>query len=488
MDKMDKIFTSKPSTILTYLGYGISKENLSEKQLDFIRKISTLSPSNFMKDKMLGFSQQTQYKFFKESKTRIYIPKHIGLKHFGSPDSTHWISTYKPEPNAWDFSGKLRPTQEEIINIYLESIKKGNDGVVALHCGGGKTVTSLNIASRLKKKTLVIVNEEDLGEQWTERIKDFFPNVKVGWIQRERCEIEGSDIVIGMLQSLAKGSYDPKLLAQFGLVIVDECHIIGSEVYTKCLIGLCAENMLGLSATPRRKDGLTDAINMFLGPIIYHKEHPPDEGVQVMIKEYADKDPRYSTIQYTDSGMVSHSTMLTQIATWAPRSEFIIEIVINLLKDPYRQILLISDRRETHLEYFAKRFEELKIDFGFYVGRGGLNKKEHRERVVESTKSRVILATYMKAKQGMDIKTLNTLIMATPQPDIEQTTGRILRELPEDRKVNPLIVDIVDVLIPSYKRQLTKRKKYYKEKGYKIIGELDLESDSEPEVEIDCVL
>jgi superfamily II DNA or RNA helicase len=247
--------------------------------------------------------------------------------------------------------------------------------------------------------------------------------------------------------------------------------------------------MLGLSATPRRKDGLTEAINWFLGPIIYHKEHPPDEGVQVLINEYSDKDPRYNTIQYTDSGMVSHSTMLTQIATWNPRSEYIIDIVINLLKDPNRQILLISDRRETQLEYFASRFKELNIDYGFYVGRGALNKKEHRERVVESTKSRVILATYMKAKQGMDIKTLNTLIMATPQPDIEQTTGRILRELHTERKVNPLIIDIVDVLIPSYKRQLTKRKKYYKEKGYKIIGEIEIESDSEPESkELDCML
>ena len=485
-----KIFPKKPSTILTYLGYGITKEGLTKPQLEYIRKISTLTPSNFMKDKMLGFSQQISYKFYKESPTRIYIPKHVGIKYFGPPNTTHWIcNDYVAKPNAWDFTGKLRETQEEIIDVYSKSSASGNDGVVALHCGGGKTVTSLNIAAKLKMKTLVIVNEEDLGEQWTERIKDFFPNLKIGWIQREKCEIEDTDIVIGMLQSLAKGSYDPKLLAKFGLVIVDECHIIGSEVYTKCLIGLCAPYMLGLSATPRRKDGLTEAINWFLGPIIYHKEHPPDEGVQVLINEYSDKDPAYNTIQYTDSGMVSHSTMLTQIATWNPRSEYIIDIVINLLKDPNRQILLISDRRETQLEYFASRFKELNIDYGFYVGRGALNKKEHRERVVESTKSRVILATYMKAKQGMDIKTLNTLIMATPQPDIEQTTGRILRELHTERKVNPLIVDIVDVLIPSYKRQLTKRKKYYKEKGYKIIGEIEIESDSEPESkELDCML
>lgn len=482
--------TSVSRTIQNAFGYGILKEGLSAVEVKALKKACTVVPQNDAAARMLGFKPNTEgICFLSESKTRYYAPKHIGRELLKSPLEIAYPPSpfpYEPPPGAWDFVGELRPIQEDMLSAYIASAHAGNDGVLSVPCGYGKTATALAIAAHMhrgdadgaafplvtSRPVLVIVNEEDLGEQWRERVAQFLPGARVGWIQRDKCEVIGKDIVVGMLQSLCKNTgYDRKLLSSFGLIIVDECHVIGSEVYTQALLNMSAPCMMGLSATPRRADGLTSVMHMFLGPIAYTKEADADPGVQVRPMWFLEEDEAYNDIKMNNLGTMDTAGMISRIAEWPARNALIIKTAMGILaEDPARQLLILSDRREGQLEILHGMFLEAGLapeDVGFYVGRQGVSKKVHRSRIEASVEGRVILGTFAKAKQGIDIPTLNALILATPHRDVQQATGRILREPPHKRRLAPIIVDVIDA---AFKRQFTERKKYYKAQGYSILG------------------
>ena len=355
------------------------------------------------------------------------------------------------------------------------------------------TACSLYIAAQLNLKTLVIVNEETLGQQWAERIAQFLPEARIGRIQGDVCQIDDCDIVIGMLQTLARRSFDVKnTMAKFGFRITDECHSIGSEVYTRALVQACVPYSLGVSATPRRKDGLTEVIHWFMGPTVFEIQRPPDDGVVVQTIRYACDDPAYATRIVNRMGMRDASAMMSQIASWLPRNELIVDTIIKLLEDPGRQILVLTHRRELQLDILKALLAErgLTDEVGILVGRNGEKKAVHEERVRKARDCRVILATYKKAQQGLDIATLNTLVFATPESDVEQSTGRILRGMASERTITPIIVDIIDVNHGNYKRMWSVRRSYYKKNGYTLqdVAVDDDASDDAVSVPDDSVL
>ena len=158
------------------------------------------------------------------------------------------------------------------------ALEKGG-GLLELHTGYGKTVCGLKIIAELGVKTIIIIHKEFLLRQWIERIEQFLPDAKVGRIQGSKIDVEDKDIVIGMLQSLSMKDYDISLFNQFGLTIVDECHHIGAEVFSRALFKIVTKYTLGLSATMKRKDGLTKVIKMFLGEVVVKKRK---EKVKIM--------------------------------------------------------------------------------------------------------------------------------------------------------------------------------------------------------------
>ena len=145
------------------------------------------------------------------------------------------------------------------------------------------------------------------------------------------------------------------------------------------------------------------------------------------------------------------------------RNEAIDEVLEGLVANPARRILVLSDRR-AHLERIVAGLPP-GTTFGYYVG--GM-RSEGREEGART--AQVILGTYAMASEAMNIKTLNTMVMASPRKKIEQSTGRILRVQKEDRTVEPLIVDIVDSH-SVYQGQWFKRRVYYRKCKYKIVGE-----------------
>lgn len=447
------------ATYLGQKGYTIFKKNLCIKEQQFIRDELMVKP--FMPKSPV---QPPAFPIYRESPNKLYLPRFFGIDTYGEPDD---INITHGEPIQIKFKGGLRDYQENIVNIYLQhvtkndtnNIKKGGGGSLEIPCGRGKTVMALKLIEQLKTKTLVIVHKGFLLEQWIERIEQFLPGARVGRIQGQTIDIENKDIVIGMLQSLSMKEYPQSMFSSFGFTIVDECHHISSEVFSRSLLKIVTKYVLGLSATMQRKDGLTRVFLMFLGEIIYKEKREATDDVLVKAIQYKTNDDEFNETNYDYRGNPAYSSMITKLCSYNMRSEFIIDVLKRELEIQENQQIMILSQNKNLLVYLHKAIEHRNIaSVGFYVG--GMKK----EALKESEEKKIIIATYAMAAEALDIKTLTTLVLATPRTDITQAVGRILRVKHE----RPMVIDIIDSH-DVFKKQWFKRKKFYEKNKYKII-------------------
>lgn len=319
------------------------------------------------------------------------------------------------------------------------------------------TVLSLNIISRLKKKTLVVVHKEFLLNQWQERVREFLPSARIGRIQGSIFDIEDKDIVFGMLQSLSMKEFEEEKFQSFGLTIIDEVHHISSQVFSTALFRIVTKYSLGLSATMNRKDGTTYIFKMFLGDVVYKGERDEKHDVVVRAVTFRSDNLDFNHVETNYTGEVKYSTMISKLCSFQPRSDFIVAIVRELLRErPGQQIMILAHNKNL-LKYLHDTIETF-VDIGYYIG----GMKEAQLKVSEGKS--VIVATYSMAAEALDIKTLTTLVMATPRTDVEQAVGRILRV----KHGQPVVVDIVDTHT-TFQNQFRKRKRFYEKEGYRII-------------------
>lgn len=442
-------------------GYTILKQDLGVKDQQFLREKLSVKP--FIPKSPI---QPEAFPVYRESQKKFYIPRYFGLETYGIHDDVR-IKDGLDIDIA--FKGDLRDYQTTIVNKYTSHVsdEKGG-GLLEVPCGRGKTVIALKIISELKKKTLIVVHKSFLLNQWIERINMFLPSARVGKIQGQIVDMKDKDIVIGMLQSLSMKEYPQDMFKEFGLTIVDECHHIGAEVFIRSLFKVVTKYTLGLSATMTRKDGLTKVFKMFLGDVIYSEKRDGDDKVVVKAIQYDNSDEEFSETQLDYRGNPQYSTMITKICNFNMRSEFILGVLSDTLNENPTQQVIILAHNKSLLTYFYKAIEHKNIaSVGYYVG--GMKEKDLK---VSETK-KVILATYAMAAEALDIKTLTTLIMATPKTDVTQSIGRILRS----KDHNPVVFDIVDKH-DIFQNQWRKRKAFYKKENYKIVFTNDYPSRS----------
>ena len=327
------------------------------------------------------------------------------------------------------------------------------------------TIMALKIISIIQKKTLIVVHKEFLMNQWIERIRDFLPGATVGKIQGQIMDVDGKDIVIGMIQSLYDKEYPAGIVEQFGLTIVDEVHRIGSEQFSKTLLKTVTPCMLGISATVDRKDKLTKVLYMFIGPKIYTEKREDEDCVCVRAIVYQSDDVEFNQVEHDFRGNPKYSTMIVKLCEFGPRSDFIVRVIADLIaENPENQIMVLGHNRSL-LTYLYEAIVHRQIaPVGYYVG----GMKQEALQLTET--KQVVLATYAMAAEALDIKTLSTLVMITPKTDIIQSVGRILRVKHE----NPIVVDIVDSH-DLFQKQWAQRRRFYKKCNYRIrqIGSRD---------------
>ena len=442
----------------------------------------------------VGFAAHEAVEMWRCAGDRLSIPRHFGVEMFRLPHGTVWAPLPRTLHNGcgsgssdgtgftsmarWRFHGNLNALQVKAFDACMDSFDRHRGGILSLFCGAGKTVCALALAAALRRKTLVIVGKTFLCDQWEDRVRQFLPAARLGHIRQDTVDVAGKDIVVAMLQSLvARGEAYPT--HDFGLVVVDECHHMCARSFSRALftIGaprarLCAHSktpstgsiagilegsasdvcLLGLSATPQRKDGLTECLHWWFGPTAFAAERPASLmlGAQVHVRSFCGSEARLPRCGFAEEVSV--------LADNAERNGLICTEVRRAWHAG-RRILLLSDRRQ-HLEALKKILCSRQMassqaaagpgiphaDVAFHVG--GMK----GPALEAAARCPVLLATYGMCCEGLDIAGLNTLILATPRKDITQSVGRILREQtngepgpPKGAAMAPLVVDVVDL-------------------------------------------
>lgn len=240
--------------------------------------------------------------------------------------------------------------------------------------------------------------------------------------------------------------------------VVSNCHHIGAEVFSRALPKINSQYSLGLSATPKRKDGLSKVFHWFLGPTLFDSKKR--EGllpIHVNIAIYNCLDPKYNKMEVTGFGKICMARMVNNICDYERRTELVLEILKRLYNDG-KKVLILSDRR-AHLKEIFEKVESRNIaTIGYYIG--GMKEKDLKK----SEEKEILLGTYTMSSEGMDIPDLDAVIFASPRSDIVQSIGRILRKKHES---NPICWDIVDNF-SVFPNQYNKRKAYYRKMNYPI--------------------
>jgi len=441
------IIKSIPGSVLSAV-YTVPESNFSVEELARHKRNLTMIPVDS------SFSNQApiQFNAYESKQGLLHVPRFYGIEHWGCPQYDR--TSNGVDMNADAFNGNLNNIQQDACKTTIDRLCgpiKG--GMVVLPCGYGKTVCALYIASQMKRRTLVLVHKGFLVEQWQERANTFLPGCTVGKIQQNIVNAD-ADIVIGMVQSLSKREYDANVMNKFGTIIIDESHHMAAPVLHRALRQIPARYIVGLSATPDRRDGLTCLLYWSMGSVCYKIERQPEHTLVSCVLYEGGK---RKEITYRD-GRISMPLMLNSLVEDDERNQVIAERMIACYRNN-RYIIVLTDR--------IKQLEKLyvlltnagipAVDMGFYIGT-----TKTAERAV-SSECRIILSTYSMAKEGLDIPRLDTLVMATPKGDIVQASGRVQRKHAD--KNTPLIIDVVDTY-SVFEQLRWKRWAFYRREGF----------------------
>jgi superfamily II DNA or RNA helicase len=501
--------------LLSNYGFCVKKNTLDKNILEIFYKYFRVKPELNYED-VNKTEEQKSFDTYYEDDNYIVLPKFtkdiiINIPKFNNKhnliindieykniDFTLKRFKYKKQTCEFQFKGNLREQQQLIIyEIFNKfgltkenpsnhdvSKKFPKGGLLKLSVGFGKTVLAIYLSYILKLKTLIVVHKEFLMDQWIERYKHY-TNAKVGIIRQNKVDIEGKDVVIGMLRSLSTKDYGVDVFNQFGLVIYDEVHHLGSRVDSQALLKTSSEYTIGLSATPERSDGMLKIINWHIGPILYQVEKQYNFRVLVKKIFFRSEDPLFIEKKKWFQGRFApnHTTMFDNITKIKKRNQLIIQF-INTLKSLGRKILILSYRVE-HLEELKRAVDKQIADDEenhiynsyFYMGKTKKGEKKLAEKDGD-----IIFATMQLAEEGLDIPHLDTVLFALPvsvQKDkhdsrkiksnktLIQSIGRILRnDKLENLTQIPLVIDISDQF-SIYSGWSKKRNEvYYKKNWY----------------------
>ncbi len=364
------------------------------------------------------------------------------------------------------FEGTLREEQSLALDTIVSAFQSGTlGGLLRASPGWGKTVFSTAFIARMQMPTLVVVHKEFLLTQWRDRIQQFLPQARIGLVQQDVCDYRDKHVVIAMVHSLVDRDYGPEFYEWPGIVITDETHRIGASTWSRVPPRFPARVRLGITATPRRKDGADNVFYYHLGEVLFSaKEQRMKPKV---FKVYTG----WSLIQTPtlNPSLISKNLMLKFMCANKKRNGIIIERLV-LALEAGRKVLLLSERLQHLADLEAglraawkkaqvgKAKEEPVPTVGYYVG--GMKEEE----LDEAQKAQVIFATKQFAEEGLDIPALDTLFLTTPLSDIEQAAGRILR--PFEGKKDPFIVDFRDDLLIACFKSGESRDRQYRKLGW----------------------
>ena len=473
-------------------GIYVDNTNLKAAMQNRIRRMAAISNPVFYKNQAIGTSNYDTARWIYLGKDHLsgYIQIPRGLQdelweNIKQADIDYEMEDERQQGRKInvDFKGELRPEQDKA----LKELIKYDNGILHAATAFGKTVVSSAIIAQKKINTLIILESSALIEQWKEALEKFLNineglptyETKTGRVRKRKSLIgtlQGAHdsmtgiIDIAMAGSLCKKGKYHKMMNEYGLVLIDECHHSASETIANVLKEVKAKYVYGVTATPKRGDGLEKINYMLIGPIRYSytaKEKAKEQGIQHLVY------PRF-TRTVPPRGVITDKMHPNEayeiIHNNDVRDEQIIEDVKNCVAAGRTPVVL--SRYKDHSEKFYERLKSY-ADHVFLMT-GNNSKKEHRKILeqmhqVDKNESLILIATGSLVGEGFDFPRLDTLFMATPvsfRGVVEQYAERLNRDYAG--KENVIIYYYVDNHIPMFNNMYMKRLKAYKQIGYEF--------------------
>ena len=365
------------------------------------------------------------------------------------------------------FAGTLRPDQEAAVTAMLQY----DVGVLCAPTAFGKTVTAAALIAQRGVNTLVLVHRTELLKQWQERLQAFLNVGKgfVGTIGGGKPKPTGK-IDIAVMQSLSRQNEINPLVENYGHVIVDECHHIGAVSFEGILKRVKAKYVLGLTATPIRRDGQQPIIFMQCGPIRHTAAKAFGAPHELLVE------PHILAARITLPNDAGIQAVFSHLANDAERTRAIAGDVIEAFREG-RKVLVLTERTG-HLQAIAAKLAGAVATL--YTLHGRMPKKARATLVDDLNRlppdvPRVLLSTGKLVGEGFDHPPLDTLVLAMPiswKGTLQQYAGRLHRE--HATKTDVRVIDFVDTGHPALLRMWDKRQRGYRAMGYRMVERTDV--------------
>lgn len=358
-------------------------------------------------------------------------------------------------PVSFEFFGRLKPFQQEAVRRMLAK----EFGTLSAPTGAGKTVMALSMIAARGQPALIVVHTKDLARQWIARIETFLgirePEIGLIGAGKERI---GERVTVALVQSLYSRSQ--AVCPHVGHLVVDECHRVPSRCFTDAVSEFDSRYMLGLSATPWRRDRLSKLIFWHVGDL----RHKVDSKSLVAAGEVLAPEVVFRKTEFKpfSDPVAEYSRMLSELATDDRRNRLIAEDVAREAAAGRGTCLVLSDRKH-HCETLASL---IRFGHGIHCDlmTGDVSEEGRREvlRRLEEGKVQVLIATGQLVGEGFDSRHLSTLFLATPirfSGRLLQYLGRVLRPAPGKERAR--VFDYVDVDVGPLRAAAEARKKVY---------------------------
>ncbi len=451
----------------------VEKEGLPSAILNRLHRLAAFQNPEFYRAQAMRLSTFGKPRVIRCAEE---FPKHIALPRGCLDEITAFFKSHNVavqlddqrfagNPIEVKFHGQLRPEQQTAANAMLAS----DDGILCATTAFGKTVIAAWLIAARKVNTLVLVHRRQLLDQWRERLAAFLnlPIKSIGQIGGGRRRAGGM-IDVAVIQSLNRKQVVDDLVANYGHVIVDECHHLSAVSFEQVLRQVKARYITGLTATPQRKDGHHPIIVMQCGPI----RHRVDAKAQALARPFNHfVIPRPTNFRLPPSTEKPEMHELyAALAENKARNDLICVDLMRSIKAGRSPILLTE--RTSQVDEFASRLTGLVKHI--VVLKGGMGAKQRRAIAEQLTaipdgEERVLLATGRYIGEGFDDARLDTLFLAMPiswRGTLQQYVGRLHRL--HDNKREVIVYDYVDGCVPVLSAMYSKRVRGYEAVGYVI--------------------